>query len=104
MNKTQREPWRALTRVMLPKPFDGYMGLCHFCKYAKWTGECLEAELECMQPLWKISEGEHPIDVWNGSDCWGFRPKYDLDASADVVGVYLQGQHPDYESIRGSKR
>lgn len=92
MNATQRAPWRGLTKVNLPKPFNGHMGLCHFCRYA---------DLE------KINGGDcndNPTDAWTGSDCWGFRPKYTIEESADIVGVYLNGGHPDFGAILKAKK
>ena len=102
MNVTQRAPWLALTRVQLPKPFDGNMGLCHFCKYANWIGSCQEPDLDCKHPLEAIAEGDwgdHPFNVWTGSDCWGFRPKKSIEVSADIVGLFLQGKGPYFEEV-----
>lgn len=105
MNKQQREPFLLLTTIDLPEPFSGRMGLCHFCRYAQWYGgssSCSgesDAELECLHPIWAISDGDHPFDVWAGADCWGFRPLHERGVCVDIVGIYLQGKWPDIDTI-----
>lgn len=91
MNKEKREPYRALTTVMLPE--FSTASLCAFCRYAEWIGSCEEADLDCKHPLGWLERWE-PFDVWegHGSDCWAFRPEVDIDEAADMVGIWLNGQ------------
>ena len=91
MNKANREPYRGLTAVRLPDRSTA--SLCSFCKYAKWHGDCVEAELDCAHPLGPKELWE-PWEVWagDGADCWGFRPKMSLEEATDMVGIWLRGQ------------
>ena len=97
MNKEQRIPYRVLTKIALPLPDWSNVSLCLFCKYASWIGSCKEAELECEHPIDIIGENSH--DTWAGGDCWGFKPKYTREDCVDIVGILLQGQRMDWDSV-----
>lgn len=97
MKKAEREPYLLLTRIELPSPFNGNMGLCHFCGYAEWSGSCDESDLECHHPLWQVPE--QADGAWDGTDCWGFRPCYSREDCVDMVGIHLQGLVPDLDSV-----
>lgn len=103
MKKAQREIYLILARESLPEPFDGELGLCNLCQWAEWTGSCCgdDGDLICHHPLWEISE--YSDDVWQGGDCWAFRPEYNLEDTADMVGMFLQGYYPDMSECRAKK-
>ena len=92
MNKQQRAPYLFLANF----PREGW-GLCNWCRFAEWSGDCCAAELECQHPLevingkdWRTEE--HPNNVWgDGADCWGFRPKCSLQEMGVVVGIRASG-------------
>lgn len=87
----KRLPYFALTKVKTPTM--GYPSLCHFCKYAKWIGDCNESDLECQHPLGQGYGAKwDSFAVWAGDDCWGFRPAVDIDEAADMVGIWLNSQ------------
>lgn len=72
--------------------------LCQWCKYGEFTGGCSDsAELFCLHPLEVVRDDS--MNVWGGSDCWGFRPLYPQDACVDAVGLMLQGKYPDFSTI-----
>lgn len=67
--------------------------LCAFCKYDESTPGSIcdmEPESECVHPLsdritwpwWEDSPDP-------GSDCWGFRPLYNVSFCADIVGACI---------------
>jgi hypothetical protein len=87
LNKEEREPYLVIGRVSA-------LGLCNFCHFASFTGGCDDADFECNHPLPIIYEGDHPGEVWCGADCWGFRPKYDLQTVGVIAGISLQGLIP----------
>jgi hypothetical protein len=91
MKKGKREPYRELAKLV-------GLGLCNFCKFADWDGSsCCDPELECTHPLDVVNGGdawEAPHDVWQGSDCWGFRPNVDLQTAGVIVGIMLEGNMP----------
>jgi hypothetical protein len=94
----KRLVYYELSLVPLPSRdtnfFDSWLSLCHFCRYAIWLGCCEAAELECTHPLQKMYGGPwDPEDVWQGDDCWGFRPRVSVDILAEWIGQRLQGQH-----------
>jgi len=96
MHKIQREPYLFLANF----PDEGY-GLCCFCKYADWEGwsEC-EASLECKHPLEAIrDDDEHSNAVWGeGADCWGFRPKYNLQYIGKFASIRAEGNIPHWSN------
>jgi len=104
MKKEQRQPYLILTEVELPPPFNGTLGLCHFCKYAQWSGSscCEDGDLECTCGIWKIEDG--CWDIWAGGDCWVFRPLYAHEDCVDMVGIWLQGQWPDMTDVPERRR
>ena len=99
------ESKRALYLVLLT--LDGLgLGLCNACRFAEWSGPCDMPDLDCKHPLGKSAWGplwsggrRSPGDVWSGDDCWGFRPKYDIETVADIAGVYLQG-HEGHKIVK----
>lgn len=90
---TARVPYLALAKVV-----PGY-GLCTFCRFAEWIVEYCgaEAALDCKHPLWRVNERSY--DVWEGGDCWGFRPLFTLAGAADAMGILLQALQVDWESV-----
>ena len=92
MKKAQRIPYVALTTVSLPGGGDILM--CSFCAYADWYGSCGDASCECGHPLLQRSmDFEAQMEgAQAGEDCWGFRPRYDIEEAADMVGIWLNGQ------------
>ena len=93
MNRELRESWRTIANI-------GGLGLCNFCKFASFSGNsCCDSELECEHPLEAICDsegGEHPYNVWSGSDCWGFRPRKDTDLqkAAEIASIFHDGNFP----------
>ena len=104
MNRVERAPYFGLTKVTIlaPKLPDGrsnpYHGselsLCSFCRYAKWTGTPCgdDGGMDCTHPLVERLE---PGEASQGDDCWGFRPLYDVDEAADILGILLRGEWPE---------
>lgn len=88
MKKGQRQPYLELANIV-------DLGLCNFCKYAEWSGgSCCESDLDChhsLADMWRFPE---PDDVWQGGDCWGFRPGRSLQQVGVVVGIMLEGNIP----------
>ena len=87
MKREQRQPYLDLINMM-----PGGYGLCHFCRYAEWSGcSCCDADLDCKHGLagdWKFPE---PDNVWQGGDCWGFRPSETLQEIGVAVSIMLAG-------------
>ena len=103
MNKAQREPWFILNLI----PWSLFKGetmpcLCAWCRYASWYGNCREAELECSHPLEVISE--ESFGPWEGNDCWGFRPDIPADVAADITGMWLRQERPNWDSVPRLRR
>ena len=100
MKKEQREAYLLLTQIKLPKPFDGFLGLCNLCKHAIfWGSDCDgTSDLECDFPVDTIYKNCH--DVWGGGDCRAFRPKWPREDCVDLVGILLQGKWVDYNALR----
>ena len=88
MNKAQRDIYRELIAL----PPGGY-GLCNVCRFAEWKGDCECADLTCHCGIEKVEEQAE--DIWQGGDCWAFRPAWSLEDTADLVGIFLQGAVPD---------
>jgi len=99
MKEFQRKPYFILSSLQhnLPKKTQFSTSLCAWCRYADWIGSCMEAELDCLHPLERVKEDSY--SVWEGSDCWGFRPRYKQEICVDIVGLYLQGKYVDWESV-----
>ena len=91
MKLAERDIYFKLIR--LPDNEEGGYGLCNICRYALWSGCCDDADLECHCGIEKVEENS--CDVWSGSDCWAFRPRWTLEDITDMVGIMLQGKHPD---------
>ena len=53
--------------------------------------------MECKHPLEVVSEKSE--DVSEGRDCWGFRPNVAPEDAADIVGIWLRGQQPDWDTV-----
>ena len=102
MNKTQREPYCILTNIELPNGNQPFM--CSFCRYSEWNGDCKEPESWCEHPLFKSKycrlEVEDEVnDALQGCDCWLFRPYFSPDIAVDIVGFWLQGKRPDWDTV-----
>lgn len=90
MNYEQREPYLMLANA-------SGLGLCNFCRFAEWLGSWCEADLDCNHSLPVINgedDGEHPYDVWQGGDCWAFRPKHDFALCGAIAGIAMEGNIP----------
>ncbi|MDD5547042.1 MAG: hypothetical protein PHO67_07830 [Candidatus Omnitrophica bacterium] len=84
----------------IPDPLGCGICLCNWCKFVQWEGcSCDESWPECHHPLIEAFKGFHTEDVWDGADCWGFRPMYKQSDCVDVVGLWLQGKHVDFDTI-----
>lgn len=97
MKKEQREIYLDILRI-------GGLGLCNACKFAGFSGSWCCAELECEHPLPAINGngiGQDPWDVWNGSDCWGFRPSkgYTLSDIATMASICHDGNIPIFATM-----
>ena len=93
----KREVYYVLSQVALPTEDpsrfpDCEASLCYFCKFARWSGSCEDPELECEHPLLRPWDCWEPDEVWQGSDCWGFRPDVSIELAAEWVGQRLQGK------------
>ncbi len=81
--------------------------LCTWCKYAtweRWGSECGESELLCQHPLEVVKE-YGPETAWEGQgDCWGFRPWLAQEDAVDIVGMYLRGEYPDWDTVPALSR
>ena len=66
---------------------DGY-SLCSFCRLGRPEGSACGEDyyVECLHPIDAISERVSE-DAQFGSDCWGFRSKYDYDTTIDIIGA-----------------
>ena len=85
MKKEKRQDYRNLISAS-----DVGFGLCNFCKFAEWEGgSCCDSDIKCTHQLQIINEVAG--DVWEGSDCWAYRPDRTFSEIAEVVGIYLQG-------------
>lgn len=76
MKKTEREIY-----IILANEVD--YSLCSFCKFSEviYCGT-----VGCKHPL----SDRLPEEVYEpGTDCWGFRPEYDIPTAADLVGIIL---------------
>ena len=107
MNREQREDYLVLTTVSYQLMMNRELvtmtfSLCHFCRHARILGSpCSDdGEVEC----------EHPVDdflAWNpdvfyghGNDCEGFSPMFVHEDCVDALGLALQGQHVDWDTLR----
>ena len=83
---------RAIYKTLIEIPKDGY-GLCNICKYGLFSGDCEDGDIDCHCGIESVEENAD--DVWQGNDCFAFRPRYSLDDITDMVGIFLQGGIPD---------
>jgi len=88
---------RAIYKTLIDLPRDGY-GLCNICRYAEWSGSCDCADLDCHCGIESVEE--YADDVWQGDDCWAFRPAYTLEDTVDMVGIFLQGEIADMSNCK----
>ena len=82
----------------LIKESDGW-GLCNFCRYAEWCGSCCDADLDCIHPL--SDKSPDCWDVWQGDDCWRFRPRCSFQEIGVMVGIRLEGNNPHHSKTYG---
>lgn len=85
----------------------GWACLCQWCWYARWSGGPCDGDgdLECEHPLLRKNDTLwEPYDVWESSDCWGFRSRFRREDCVDVVGLWLQGKYVDWNSVPDLKR
>jgi hypothetical protein len=87
MKRELRESYRIIANI-------GNLGLCNFCKYASFSGNCCDAELECEHSLPVINNEDHPDNVWSGGDCWGFRTNLDLQTCGIQASICHDGNIP----------
>lgn len=106
MKAKQREPWLILTQIGIPNADygnDASAILCSFCKHAAWTGsQCGEDnDCECEHPLIKISDNfeNEAQRAMDGGDCWGFRPDFSREDAVDIVGIWLNNEWPDWDTV-----
>lgn len=103
MKKTERYSYLLLADLQNDIPDEIHLttSLCAWCKYADWSGTpCSDnCELNCLHPLNSDNFLWDFWNVWQGSDCWGFRPLYPQDACVDAVGIMLQGKYPDVSTM-----
>ena len=103
MNKVKRQPYFILTQVSLPDGNNPIM--CSFCRYCECSGDCYDADFDCLHPLNKPEHCTVAIervvnDAMDGSDdCFLFRPAFAPEVAADIVGIWLQGKEPDWETV-----
>jgi hypothetical protein len=76
-------------------------GLCNICQHSAWWGDCCDAELECHCGIESIEE--EADEVWQGNDCWAFRPEYSHEDIVDFIGICLQGKTPDMNKCKSTK-
>lgn len=66
----------------------GNLGLCNFCKFAEWSGfSVCEMDLDCTHKLADRYGFPDCYDVWEGSDCWAFRPNIDLQQAGIIASI-----------------
>ncbi len=98
MKKAQRQPYLILNKVKTPI---GYPCLCNWCKFAEWSGfesACSDGDLDCGHPLEVVQE--NCIFAWaDQGDCWGFRPNISPEVAADIVGMWLRKEWPDWATV-----
>jgi hypothetical protein len=97
MKKEQRQVYRDVLDI-------GGYGLCNACKFAHWYGwsDC-ESELECDHPLDAINGNHDEMrvdDVWQGADCWGFRPAMSLQ-ECGIIASISHDNHWPHKNKRG---
>lgn len=98
MKKANRLPYLILTKVELPDM--ELVALCCFCKYARWSGFCDDADIECTHRLSAVNDRCFDM-AEKGGDCWGFRPLYHREDCVDMVGIWLQSKTIDFDSLEG---
>lgn len=82
----------------LPRQLELTTSLCAWCRFASWNGSCADAELDCQHKLEVVAE--RSFEVWQGDDCWGFRPYLSREDAVDICGLYLQGHHADWSTVK----
>ena len=92
MNKLARQPYLALQEIFPGSP--SIPPLCSFCKYALWTGDCCETEMNCEHPLLSCSwEFEMMVEgAYEGRDCWGFRPMVTFEVAHGMANNWSLGK------------
>lgn len=87
---------RQIYRQLIDMIPAGY-GLCNFCKFAEFDGNsCCDSDLECTHPLDSVNGndiGKEPYDVWEGADCWAFRPNVSLQELGEIVSITITGNN-----------
>jgi len=76
--------------------------LCAWCRYCSWEGAgcCEDNTPVCEHPITKLADDENENqNAYSGCDCWGFRPLYRREDCVDIVGLYLQGKHVDFNTL-----
>ena len=103
MKRELREKWRSLSGVEVKfGNLEWPQSLCHFCKYASWSGSpCSDSSLDCGHKLDKIAE--NAFEIWEGSDCWGFRPDLSWGDAVQYTSQRMIGEWPHYPR-RDAKR
>jgi len=76
MNKSKRDIY-----IKLADAVD--RSICQFCK--TFEGDCYSNG--CTHPLQHRFNNETPDEP--NSDCWGFRPEFNVSTTADIVGIIL---------------
>ncbi len=91
MNAQQRRPYLAVIGLI-----DGGQ-LCTFCRFSEYvnggSSPCMgEGYCECRHPIDQLSwQYRHEEDLPPRVDCWGFRPGFNMDVIADIVGMIIGG-------------
>jgi len=95
MKKFEREKWNALCGIQIPWPgahkdYRSKSFLCMFCRYTGWDGwSPCDSYLICKHALEAVEKRSD--DVWQGADCWGFKPDISWDMAVEWTGQRLQG-------------
>ena len=75
--------------------------LCVWCRYSEWEGCCCDETYPvCHHPLQAVQDlSDNNEAIWEGADCWGFKPMYRREDCVDAVGLWLQGKYVDFDSM-----
>lgn len=71
--------------------------LCLWCRLAEWSGGCEDARLDCRHGIEIVAERHE--DVWQGDDCWGFRPNVAREDAVDACGIMLTGHYVNWQTV-----
>ncbi len=107
MNKEQRAAYLGLTEVEFGDFRFNNPIMCTFCCYSEWPECGSDAEPDCKHPLWAVNEPCRDgilEDTGIAVDCWGFRPAFSIEVAADIVGIWLQGKEPDWDTVPTLKK